>query len=327
MVWPWLSQGQVQLHSPAEALDIMRYSSVNYTISPLRATLKAPSLKVLDHGNFITYVEGKKVLRNYRDLESKTIAAQRNKAESLILSPDSDLADIKKACNEVLAEIPAHSVMATILGLCYQREADTTRATQWFQKAVEFNPIDYYAHWMLASQYARIGQDSLANWHYVKAHVLNRNNPRLDHEMQAQLKKQHNIRFDWSFSPAYRVINAIDGVRIDSEENWLSYAIYKALWQHEPNYAKTMAPEGDEYGIIEETECLLGLYAALSSDLTPPSSLTLEQERLIYSVEHDHLETFLFYEVILPQQPLAALFLEDVFIQDIYKYLLEVRRR
>ena len=101
---------------------------------------------------------------------------------------------------------PQNAQIHTFLGETYFEEKNYEEAYNHFQKAIEINPIDYLARWLMAEVHLKNDELDSAIHYITMAHLYNRNHMRLSkrlHEIY-QEKGQSYFR-DWEFEPKYKV--------------------------------------------------------------------------------------------------------------------------
>src|SRR5690606_11239010 len=105
------------------------------------------------------------------------------------------------------------------------------------------------------------GNYSRASDEIVLASILNRNNPNIRKAKLRILPKAGYRAPQWCYEPQVLIMRKDDThITMRAADNWLGYAIAKAVWKFEPGYraANGGAPEGS-YNLAEDKECLASL--------------------------------------------------------------------
>ena len=170
-------------HQPAEIVKIMTNSRITYNMN-VSDTMKTEAdiyrNNLVVHGYYLAKDDnGTVTLQNYRDQLSANDEASRiwMKAEQAFADGKPDEAE--KYYREVLAILPDNSVIMTYLGQAIIQQHRREDGMEWWRRAIEVNPFDYMAHWFIADNYAQDGDIDKAMEHITRAHLLNRNNPRI----------------------------------------------------------------------------------------------------------------------------------------------------
>jgi len=113
-------------------------------------------------------------------------------------------------------------------------------------------------------------------------------------------------------------------VSIAISEKWIGYAITKAVWTFEPGYKESMGISKGQYSIIEDKECLISLLIGLEN-----AKIKIKQDpqlRILKdAVDNKLLDSYILYEIILPQTPFVAFQLPKQMIKEIQDYVLNIR--
>lgn len=229
---------------------------------------------------------------------------------------------------KILDRHPNSSQMMTYIGQTYQQDNDDESAREWFEKAIKTNRIDYMAHWFLANVCMEQNEIKRAVHHIVIAHVLNRNNPRIQLSLGLILLANDTPYDNWEFIPTYTLDTNKEGnpMITVAEENpdWMTYAMCKALWAFEPGYALSVL--GDSKAppaLIEEKEALIALSVREIRKADKRSTLNEDIHRLAQIIKGGYLDAFALYEVVLRKDPnMASTLPEEVF--DVFqRYILQ----
>lgn len=224
-----------------------------------------------------------------------------------------------------LQEDPKLYSAITYIGQTYGIEENWDKAELWYKKAIDENYVDFLAHWLLADVYKIKGQKEKALEEISIAKVLNRNNPRLE-----ALRKEiyglngMNIK-NWTFNPQVRITrDSVTGnVIMEADSIWAIYASVQAAWMFEPKYK-----ERAKKSIMPETmfrECLMGLLPFMEKKSLKDSVEVLN--RLDKVLTAKKLEEFIFYEIILPDNPALIFYLDKKQIESLKDYVIWANKK
>jgi len=311
-------------HTAAELLKIAEKSQITYQIEK---GLKQPvtidfenRLNINDSYRSRIMPEGTIITMDYR--LSKEGAKLEEEAEKLFQLGDTDGA--KKKYMEVLRTDPQYYKVMTYIGQCYGIEKNWVLAKEWYKRAIQNNYIDYMAHWFLGDVFFQEGETENALREMIVAKVMNRNNPRIQQSLDKMLAAV-SLQYDkWEFVPQYTVdkVNEKE-VSVRYTDEWLIYALCKAIWQYEPGYRESMGITGAGTSSTEETECMLCHFTSYSTDAK--TAKLPYMKALLKAMDLGMYEEYIVYEVLLPQHPALAYQLEENMAEEIYRYVMEVR--
>ena len=312
-----------KIHSPAEILKIMSDSKLSYEINILNKEIECKDLS--DRLNYHDC---------YRISTDSSLTTQKfsindkakpyfDKAESFFTAniPDSALVYYKLSLS---ADSSLYYVM-TYIGQVYGSKGDYENAILWYKKAIAKNYIDYMAHWFLADSYFAINDIKNAVDEIVISRILNRNNPRIIKSMVDIFTKDKRNVEDWCFNPQMELNKKSNNkISIAMTDKWTGYAMTKALWTYEPGYKESMGVSQGQYSTIEDRECLIALLVGLENakiKIKKDSQLRILKD----AAENKHLNEYILYEIVLPQNPIVAFQLPEKTILDIKDYILTIR--
>lgn len=320
-------------HTPAELFKIMEESKIAYGIQVTSASSMA--IEADNYHNNLAHPglyeeegsDGRIAIRSYMDIVPKdtVVFPIFHKAEKYFAS--GKMEEARELYNEMLEYYPDNSQIMTYIGQTYQKERDRENARKWLEKAVKTNRLDYMAHWFLADLSMDEGNMDKAVRHIVIAHVLNRNNPRLQFSLERILKANGTPYDNWEFIPIYRLDTTERGTPLitiaDEHPEWMIYAMCKALWAFEPGYAQLMlGKHNDPPALIEEKEALIAL--AVKEIRQTDNRSTNNIRQLAQIIKDGQLDAFALYEVVFRKFPNMAAQLPtkmfDIFQQYILTY-------
>ena len=164
--------------------------------------------------------------------------------------------------------------------------------------------------------------------HYLTlAHLYNRNLPRLQNRLKDVYAKCGKSYFNtWQFEPLYNNYREDSFVVISAEGVWLTYAMYKAVWEFEPDYLYIKSKQQvTDYLYHQELEAMLGTYMTYSQlpDTDKRGYPSIRAFEL--ALDYELLEAYIFYEILLPQRPTMAHYLTPEFTEMLMQYIQIVR--
>lgn len=285
------------LHSPAQIIKIMGQSKLVYKLDALKEkiTRKTDEPKVL-HNQFVlvqnetgfglkTYELSEKEKEIFNEAEANFESKDYN--QSLLLF---------KKLNEIQ---PDYAYSLTMIGDVFYNLSQFDSAEVYFLKAISLNPVDYTAHWFLADTYWQKGNGKEAIKSITKAHLLNKNNPRLLKSLKNYRNQIGDPWEEWTFEPQYRLSKQGNKITVEFDSDWLGYALVKALWKYEPGYSNSMiGKEPDEY-VFNSTE-----EAEAISSLLSGNKKMMQIEKI---VKDGYFNEFFYYEIVAQDNPTALL--------------------
>jgi tetratricopeptide (TPR) repeat protein len=302
-----LQSASAQVLTPAEIMQVMDTSSVAYNLMADKHPLKpAP----IPHDDLVAHG-----LLPDRRPEGNPKPSEPSAAAFRLINQAEERFSIKaytQARNLYLEALRADSNYAPVIthiGQTYEEEGLLDQAITWYKRAIQKNSADYMAHWFLADAMMEQNQKDLALKHILRAHVLNRNNPRILNAMKEIFRVNKIPYSEWTFSPVLELTpkgkKAID---IKADPVWLGYALAKAVWAMEPsvrNGIGSCGPVG-QFCLPEEQSALMGLLAMSESKdakNTPPCA---ELRALKLALDKKLIDAYIIYEIILPRIPAYA---------------------
>jgi tetratricopeptide (TPR) repeat protein len=216
-------------------------------------------------------------------------------------------------------------VAYTFIGQSYEAEKNYEKAESWYRRAIDSNYIDYMAHWFLADNLMLSGKKKEAMEQIIIAHILNRNNTKIQNSLETILQANNKKWIDWSFTPQYSLERKGDhDVNIKASLNWFGYALVKSVWKYEPGYKQSMGYDEDNPVIeTEEREAILAELQMLQDK--NDKELSLDLIAMKKALDKKAIQPYIFYEIFLLQYPSIAYQLPDELIQNIKTYILAVR--
>lgn len=307
------------IHTPAEIMKIMDKSKITYEIHVLDKKVDAPDRS--NNLNYNIYYRKKvdKGLGFYEYELSDTLRTLLKKAEDDFQNRQYE--DARNMYLKILKTDSNYFQVMTYIGQTYGIEKNWEKAIEWYQNTIQKNYIDYMAHWFLADAYKETGQLDKALDEILTAHILNRNNPRIKKALFEIYDSKDLLFDDWQFTPQCKIDSiSKKKIQIETEVNWIPYAITKAIWMYEPGYKKSMGMEKQSYSTTEELESLMGLYALVTRDEEIVQNHP-EFKGLKLAVDNKLLNEYIMYEIFLPQYPYVAYQMDEKFIQEIKEYI------
>ncbi|HEU4402424.1 MAG TPA: tetratricopeptide repeat protein [Candidatus Polarisedimenticolia bacterium] len=295
-----------ELHSFDELMKVMEKSSLTYLLD-IDDNLPAPAIdkpRVLSANQLLTESDG------HLTLTEASISKEANEvlktAEEAFENEKFDTAlELYKKVQEIA---PDYSHLLTLVGDVYYRQGEYGKARDCFRQAIDRNFADYDAHWFLADAAWKVDDKSEAMQELTIAHILNVNHETLK---KGLLTRRDSIRRPWKawdYAPRYTLSRDGKQVKVTAQEDWLGYAVAKAIWIYEPGYAEKIAGEERRENVIsflEEKEALLGALG---------TNKKLKQvERII---DDGYVDELIYYEIVARQAPEALVLLpRDTFMR------------
>jgi tetratricopeptide (TPR) repeat protein len=313
---------QDKIRTPAEIMSIMEKSPKSYNIGQLKDEVKAPDYSAkLVYPGYVkkTNDDGSTSVVFYEATEKAQ--ALYDKAEAFFSADKKDSAlwyyqKSYAADNNFLQPLV---YAGQVHGLRHQYDS----AIAYYKKVLARNPIDYMTHWFLADMLEEDNKPG-ALTEILTAHVLNRNNPRLLVSLKLILKSADLQWNDWMFVPQYKLSGKGKDIDLQYKSPWLGYAIAKAVQQYD-DPPKEGATRNLKTDILDrEKECLIGLLTQLEGEDTKES----EKKKFKFfteAVEAKMTDAFILYEILLPIAPDVARQLPQSNIDEIVKYLKQVK--
>ena len=313
-----------ELHNPAQIFAIMDSSKVRYEIKQLEEPIECPDRSDNLNLNDVYLLEndGARQILTYDTLSTEG-QKYYDLAEYYYTARNLDSARI--LYEKVLETDPGYYKLWTYIAQVYGTLGYAELAKKYYQQTISKNRIDYLAHWLLADIYHMQNMLDSAAYQITIASILNRNNPRLQ-ELQHTIYIDARLSVDdWCFNPQI-IVEQVDSSRVSMQyaDNWLMYAMCKALWNFEPGYKESMGVATGQYSTVEERECLLNLMVGLINSKAKfkkdPSLATLKK-----AFNAGMVDEYIMYEIFLPKHPEVAYNLSEDFIESIHNYVLTIR--
>ncbi len=304
-------KGNAELHTPDQVLKIMEKSSLAYEIGVDNA-LRPPALedpRVLSNRLFLRQ-DGENL-----DLVALSLSKEAGEileaGEDAYNKKDYDLA--LERYDKVLEMEPGFVHALTLIGDVHYARGEYEQARDFFQKAIDRNFADYDAHWFLADTLWRLGDKGQAIEQITIAHLLNVNHETLRKAL-LQLRDQIGRPWrDWDYAPRFSLGRDGKKVKVTAHEDWLGYAIVKAVWAYEPGYAEGMAGPDYSKNVITMEEEKEALLAVLNTPKAP--------QQLARIVDDGFVNEFLYYEVLARRTPATIVLLPRELFMRLVQYV------
>jgi len=314
------AQQEVKIHTPAEIIKMVSDSKIAYEINQLQSKIEPDYAEKLNYNDvYRRYDKDGFSTAKYKPTDAALEA--NHKAEEAFQGHN--ISEARKYYREAYEKDSSFYMVMTYIGQTYGLEKNPEKAIEWYQKAIQKNYIDYMAHWFLADAYDDAGRLEEAKKEILIAHILNRNNPRILTSLKIILSKNGINYENWYFSPQYKLDKSPDNkISIEYEGNWLIYALTKALWVYEPGYAESMGKKDNTlFNEYEEKEALAGMLMQADKKKSEIPEIRILKKAL----DKKMVQEYIFYEILLPQYPVAAYQFPEVMVNSIADYLLHIR--
>jgi hypothetical protein len=234
---------------------------------------------------------------------------------------------IIKLLDKSLKNHPQNAQIYTLLGEAYFQQQNYDKAKIAFEKAISINPIDYIARWQLGEILLLQNQTDSALQIITLAHLYNRNQPRLLLRMRdLYLRYGFSYEHAWNFSPLYQNYRDKGNIIVRAEGIWLTYAMYKAVWEYEPDYLYIKSKQAvSDYLFHQEMEAVLGTYMTYSKLEEADKKIYPAIRALETALDNEMLEEYIMYEIVLVEQPSLAYYLTPEFTERLFAYIKAVR--
>ncbi len=321
-----------RLHMPDEVIRLMEKSKITYVFDTLQ-TLKFES---------ITFPNiGQKTKRLYRiDTENEIRLDEEknikyNKKELKYLKKGNKLVKKKKIEKARKFYLMAYDLqpsdirISNKIGQTYFDLKEYDTAIHWFQKSINFNFIDTEARIQLAESYIAINEHQKAVKEITLAHIFNRNDDDIIHQLRNIYAQSEYKYFEISFHPRFELfqtankdINILYGHSI-----WAAYAAVKALWLYEPNYATEMNKISNQsHQMIMEKEAVLNALITYDNLEEKDKEKKFPLLHLLSDISlKGQIDNFILYEIISKEDPLSLLLLSKEKIEALSQYIIQYR--
>ncbi len=314
------TQAQV-VHKPAELADILKNSKITYTQGELYIDIPDKDYSNLlnvsgiyneDSGGIT--IQKKVVLP--KEAHTEWYAGER------ALNDENDYKEARKHYKNVLDIAPDYYPAKMQIAKTFEKEENYEKAEASYKQAISKNYIDYMPHWLIAEVYLKDKKIDDAINEITLAAILNRNDTLIQadlNEIYADAKLKYS---DWQFTPQCKVFKGQkpNNIEVLSQKNWGGYAAGKAIWAYEPGYAESQGEKPGRPSLLEEKECLLNLLAGLTEKIDDEQDPELSN--LQDAKEDKLIDGFVYYEILLPQQPSLVYQLPNNVIKGIKNYVL-----
>lgn len=319
------------IHSQIEILKIMSKSNVQYHlnshIKKIDCQDNSDKLNISEY--YRSYTGTKFEVKKYKI--NKKAESFFNDAEKSFA--EGNLDDALELYKKTYAADTTYYKVLTYIGQIYELKKDNNKAIEYYKLVLSKNYIDYMAHWFLGDAYALNGDLIKAADELTMAMILNRNNPRIKISFKGFCKMDKRISEDWCFNPQISLKKIEDNkIELGFSEIWLSYAMPKALWKYEPGYKESMGYKEGQISTLEEKECLSSLVEGMKNSRTNSENdsikFNLDDTQLVMlekAFKNDFVNEFILYEIILPEKPIVAYYLNDEILANIKDYVLQIR--
>jgi len=296
------------LTPPAALFKIVEKSRLTYQVGRLDEGVSDEATKAVELGDlhFIVETAGSISLREY---EVKP-EVQRLFDEGEALFHDKAYEKAVEKWGAALRLDGQYHFLETMIGDGYYCLGDFPQAKQHFLQAIAANRIDYQAHWFLADTYARLGEGDRVVDSLLRAHLYNRHNPRILSRLKQALAESGQTWLEWDFVPLYQLTKTGDTIGVRAKEEWVGYALAKAVWKFEPDYPDHGPKEETLLNARQEKEAVL-MYLAQAK----------EEARVHGIVAAGFFNEFSLYETAIRKWPQTARLLPAEDVERLVEYL------
>jgi tetratricopeptide (TPR) repeat protein len=305
----------------------MQASGTKYEIETYSGKMQSRPNIILPHGAFVQTFDKKDYTFEYQYELSCEVEIWVQEAKNMLSVENPNYKKIIKLLQKCLKVQAQNAQIHTLLGEVYFQQQNYEASKIEFQKAIYLNPIDYIARWQLGEILLLENQIDSALQTITLAHLYNRNQPRLLFRMRDLYSRYgFNYAHSWNFSPLYLNYREKGNIVIRAEGIWLTYAMYKAVWEFEPDYLYIKSKQAvSDYLFHQEMESVLGTYLTYSKLEDADKKVYPAIRALETALDNDMLEEYIMYEIILVERPTLAYYLTNDFIERLFAYIKAVR--
>jgi tetratricopeptide (TPR) repeat protein len=321
LIFTQLIFSQSSFNQPKDIYTILEKSNNTYVLEDLpHIVLPTDRSKHVTHNVYFRTIDSLGIHTNTYSISKETHHLLKD-AEKLFSKRK-----YKSARNKYIKALKRDSslyYLMTYIGQTYETNDNLEEAVKWYQKTIDLNIIDYMAHWFLADAYIDLNKDSVALDLITLALILNRNNPRIKKSFKNIYKINKLKAPSWEFIPQINIDSLEDNkIKIGFNQNWIGYALTKALWKYEPGYPESHGISKGALTSFEERECIANLLATIKEEALKqfPEFIALNK-----AVELGFVEEFIMFEIILPDYPTVAYQFSKDFLYRIKDYVQIVR--
>lgn len=318
---------QNRLSTPLEILTFMKASGTSYQIEQLRGKIERPHRQILQNDAFVELMNGREYSRAYPALRNCKAEKWVNEAQKIMAFEKPDRKKARKLYLKAIKEMPQDGQLYALIGESFYEENDYGKAKDYFRKAIAINGIDYRSHWLLGEIYLAENVCDSAVYYISLAHLRNRNLPRLQLRLKEVYKAcDKDFYSNWAFEPLYRNYREDTTIVIAAQGVWLTYAMYKAVWEFEPDYLYIKSKQQvTDYLYHQELEGVMGMYLTYQNLAETEQREYASLRAFERALDNELLEAYIFYEILLPERPTLAQYLTPEFTQMLLDYLQLVR--
>jgi len=317
-----LSQEVIIINDMKETISS---SSVGYEFDQFDYEYSFVDLPLVQTGLFLNPMGDQLLLSEYADVETFEVRKLKLAAEEAIRNKKFTRA--RKFFLKMLNIMPNHSQVMMYIGHTFEKDKDLESSEEWYQKAIDVNPINHMAHRALGEILLSKGEFDLALESMLTALVLNRNDSQLVEAVNRIARFQGKQYSDWTFAPQYQLLRG-EGGSIKVEYNgspWKYYGLSKAFWTFEPGY-KEVRLDGvfDEFDVLEEQDCMeraLYSYENLMGDSDLKKSAFPAIHEYNVAKHKGYAMEYILYEVAMQESPYLACTLTKLEVKQIVDYL------
>ena len=322
LCFPFWLLAQNKRHSPDELMAIFEKSTTTYELVTLEQPIPTPDYSTrLNDANYYQ-VDNGGFLAVQESVLSEADQVKRAQAEQFFEAKQ--YPEARRLYQQLADLYPKQSKWMTYVGQTHHLEGDLVSADAFYQLAIQQNPIDYLAYTLWGELMLDQGKSRAALKAYVKAHLLNRNHPVVFDGLKEALEANGYVYEEWIWTPQIQLQQLAPGkVRLTTHEDWLGYGIAEALWQYDTDFRQKMGLQEGVQALDRHQDALVFWYKTHAKNKTwqqDPRFQTLKR-----TIKAKQLEAFVFYEMILVDNPFAAYYMEAATLDRLATYFMESR--
>lgn len=310
-----------KVNNPAEIFQFMQKSTIMYDFAELKDSIMPPDRSnLLVENKFLRQKDGEDYFAFEYDESIFSDDLYKSGLNLLEAKKYSEASDNFKKLFEKYPDFP---LALTLQAQCLYYSGNEDDAIDLFRSAISENFIDYDAHYYLAVLYDKMGLTDVAVRHILFAHILNRNDAKINNKRIELFSKKGLNTSNWVFVPQIKYKAGKSDVQMIIKQQYTGYAMAEALWLYDDDYRKTKEDPDNPLNLNKITECLASHSAVFSK--IPWYGETDEGKSLRTALEKKMFTEFIYYEVILPSHPYEVHKLSEERINKLANYIMTAR--
>jgi len=312
---------QENVNNPGVVFEYMKKSPIMFKIEELKDTILPPDRsknllenkfrRIKDSSEYIVMEYDELIYKDRIFIDAEKLFSEGKYQEALL------------EYKNLYQKYPDFTMALTMQGLCLIKSGNQDDAIDVLRDAVSDNFIDFQAHKLLADIYANMELLDVAIRHILYAHILNRNDSEINIKRIELFKKKGLNTSSWVFVPQVKFEATKSDVDIYIKPQYEGYGMVDAVWRYDDDYKKTKKNADAKFNLNRFQEIVVAQAFMLSR--TPWYAETEEGRIIKKVIETRMVNEFIYYEIILPDNPEEVRKLSEDIINKLEKYLMTVR--